>query len=366
MKNKKYVLIDGVHRSGTTLLHRLFDGAKKCLVSPSEDGIVRGVGNFYQEFVSAFEARNFRDLRIALGHTKYWDIERFADAQQIIYTGVNKEERYKEYQIDIDFYKFDSYFRDKMNSLGEWNLENLVDTFFDSLSRNLNELPDIDEATHIIMKTPRSTAAIPLFLKCFDKAYVIYIIRDPRACYTSSRKGNNQLEKKIDTVPIDFIDSWQADIKRILSYEAKYNDKIKIIRYEDLIMDTETVIKEICNHVDLEFHDILLQPTTLGRNWYGDSHFVHQRGLDKDALVRWKEYWEKECRETFCFYLDRKISDRFNYKSEEYSLRDIFFRINNGMVIMWINKIIYKIDKVIRIISSGSMTFMKRFREIVL
>ena len=141
----------------------------------------------------------------------------------------------------------------------------------------------------------------------------------------------------------------QGEIKRILSYEAIYRDKIKIIKYEDLVMDTEAVIKEICSHVDLEFQQILLTPTSIGREWCGDSNFVHQRGIDKDALVRWKEYWEKEPRETFCLYLDRKITNLFKYGSDEHLFRGNIFRKNNALASMRINRFVYKFVKTIKI-----------------
>ena len=87
--------------------------------------------------------------------------------------------------------------------------------------------------------------------------------------------------------PINFIES--------LSYyyffwenKEKILDKNTIlVRYEDLLVNTEENMRRVADHVGVEFTPNLLTPSLRGdASWGGDSAFGGLKGVDKSVLDR--------------------------------------------------------------------------------
>jgi len=357
---KKYVLVDGMYRSGTSVMMRLFDGVPSCLVLPFEDGILRAVYHHKNEFDKTFKTRDFLRLRNCLCHIKYWDLEKVSDREFFSFR-VPKEAAS---QVEFDFKEFDADFKNRMNGLEEWSLENFVDAFFGCVSENINLLPDAETVSHFFMKTPISTPAIPLFLKTFEDAFVIYLIRDPRATYVSVMKFGGKTIPLIDGVPRKHLNNWQKNVKSIMNLTDACKNRIRIVKYEDLITHTEDVMKGLSQFLCLEYSEALCKPTLLGLPWYGYSSHVHrQKGIDEDAAERWKECYDDQIRDAVCFFLDPNIRKRFGYDSGGHQLRNLAFcRIVIRLVIL--RHLSYVSEKVLEGISALDLRIQRLVRRI--
>lgn len=274
--------MDGMMRSGTTLMMNLLDNTPSCLVLPFEDGIIRGIYHHKNEFDKAFQKKDFHLLRNCLFHTKYWVLEKRSDKELFSF----KIPREEAERIHFSFQKFDTEFKYRMNQLEQWNIKNFIDTFLSTVSKNINFLPNFENTSHVFMKTPGSTSAIPLFLDTFEDASVIYMIRDPRASYASLKQYSEENNSTIQDIPLSYLIQWQNNVKLIHDLKEKYKDRVKIVQYENLVSNTEEVMKHVSDFLNIEYHQTLCKPIYLvGIGMVILAILVNNKELIKQQLI---------------------------------------------------------------------------------
>ena len=59
-----------------------------------------------------------------------------------------------------------------------------------------------------------------------------------------------------------------------------------LVRYEDLVTDSERVMRSVADHVGVTFNETLLNPTLQGGSWSGLSAFTKTAGIDPSIVER--------------------------------------------------------------------------------
>jgi hypothetical protein len=82
------------------------------------------------------------------------------------------------------------------------------------------------------------------------------------------------------------IRSWLVTITRIALLQERLGigNGFVVYRYENLVNNTEVVMKSICEKIGLSFHQSLLTTTIAGQVWGGSSHQGRQTGVNKDLI----------------------------------------------------------------------------------
>ena len=118
---------------------------------------------------------------------------------------------------------------------------------------------------------------------------VLYIIRDPRDVVTSALVRFKDEDK--DEGVFDYIEGWQQGyntIKRQL-YNSSNSKRVMILRYEDLILNTEKTIDDLNYFFGLNSITLPNLMTDYGDIWRNNSSFGDMVELfDKKPIGRWK------------------------------------------------------------------------------
>ena len=109
----------------------------------------------------------------------------------------------------------------------------------------------------------------------FSNVKFIVLSRNPKDCFTSRKlselsesltfSGSSLLEFLFANKKSSFI---QFTKFQLLNLE---NNKIFFIRYEDLVLNLEKSMENICEFLNIDYSDSLLMPTTAGAHWGGNS-----------------------------------------------------------------------------------------------
>jgi len=100
-------------------------------------------------------------------------------------------------------------------------------------------------------KNPVYSIYIRRFLKIFPEARFICIIRDYRDNYVSMRKLSDlRLEAPILTLQVY---RWRYVASLFLRCKKQYPDRIRIIRYEDLVTNKSEVLADLCQFIGIPF-----------------------------------------------------------------------------------------------------------------
>lgn len=152
-------------------------------------------------------------------------------------------------------------------------------------------------------KTPRHVYRIDDMLSCFPGAKVLCMVRDPRAVVLSYRDMASP-ERKRRTTPQDGPESartrkrrsydlivmsllWRSTVNQALAARLRHGpDRVKLLRYEDLVDDPRSALAEVARWLDVEFSERMLQVEV------HNSTFVDRgevTGVSSNSVARWRQ-----------------------------------------------------------------------------
>lgn len=155
-------------------------------------------------------------------------------------------------------------------------------------------------------KRPAYYQEVDVLLRLFPDAQIVHIVRDGRANVASL--------KKMPWWPFDSIGSMAAWSQA--EYCARRNqrrlpaDTFHVVRYESLVADPRPVLQELCDFLEEDFHEAMLEPSEVAdvvpdrKTW----HKSLKSGVNTSAVESWRkglEAWELGLMETV---LRRKLT----------------------------------------------------------
>ena len=238
--NKNPIIITGIHRSGTTLLSKIFENNKVFF------GTKKDLNN---------EAIFFQNLNkwLLSSYGISWENPKYIDF------------KIDENRFNMILFKLENILKSRLN-FRYLGLKSLI------IKNNLLE-NDFDWG----WKDPRSIFSLPFWLKLFPKSKVLILVRHPFDVVNSLITRNKYLleediklkDKLSNYMLIPFLnvrnysnlssDMSDFDIgmelydcyyNQLVLMTEKYNSNIKIIKYEDLVLKKENVVLnlfEFCN-----------------------------------------------------------------------------------------------------------------------
>ena len=135
--------------------------------------------------------------------------------------------------------------------------------------------------------------SIPEFLSLFSDAKVIQVYRDPRAVVASWKKSSRNNTDYMGVL-FNCIDNMKS-----CSYYKKYlsPDVYYCIKYEDMLMSPERIVRELCDFIDEKFEPLMIQPEKwnelfdgvyMKRGW--SSHVGEMKeGFDLTRINAWND-----------------------------------------------------------------------------
>jgi len=264
-------LISQVQRSGGTLLSQLFDGHPEVHAHPYELKIGYPKKYFWPQI----------DLN---ADPKKWFLLLFEDIiLEHIQSGYSKSKRDKItypflFLPSLQHKIFDIY----LKSIKEICLRDIFDaymtSYFNAWLNNKNF--SSHNKKYVLAFTARlsvSSENMEAFFGIYPEGRLISLVRDPKNWFPSAArhrpKRYSDLEKGIN----QWLESARASIRN----KEKYGEKVCIIRFEDLITKTESVMRYLSSFLGIEFNDIMLRPTFNGSPIRANTSFE----LEKEKIV---------------------------------------------------------------------------------
>lgn len=111
-------------------------------------------------------------------------------------------------------------------------------------------------------KTPLHTQFTDEIVDLFPSAFVINLVRDPRAVISSAKRNLKNKREGTDFWITDdlqkTIDRWKWEYGLIKKYCSKYPDNTVLLIYEDFVSDPEKHLKVLCERIGLPFEASML------------------------------------------------------------------------------------------------------------
>lgn len=243
------ILVAQVQRSGGTLLSQLFDGHPQLHPHPYEIRIGSPRKYDWPEihldespndwFATLFEAPIVEILRDGYKKGHFSDIHRFVFnpslQRQIFIQTIAKVA--KPTRRDI----FDAY----------------MTSYFNAWLDNQNVLGEKRFISAFVARMNIEATNMTSFFDVYPDGYLISTVRNPVNWFASARKHDEatygDLEKSLEI--------WASSAEANLRNHQTHGERVILIRFEDLIKNTEMVMRHICQRTGLDFHESLLTPS---------------------------------------------------------------------------------------------------------
>jgi hypothetical protein len=169
-------------------------------------------------------------------------------------------------------------------------------------------------------KTPAHLRYVPTLMKWFPDGKVIHMLRDPRAIFISELRRRKELPvtppfKQLRRfiflfklyIMLQTTVVWLESIQRYYKYKRIYPDNYYLLKFEDLVSDSEKHIRQVCDFLGVEFQDKMLEQKVVSRGFQ-----LGRTGFDAEAATRWKKHIDPWINVWFSFWLGKYLRE-FGY-----------------------------------------------------
>jgi hypothetical protein len=277
-------LISQIQRSGGSLLSQLFDGHPE--VHPHPHELMLGYKKKYvwpRLDLNEHPERWFRVLfeNMVIKHTR---------------EGYKKGKEDKEtFPFDFNPFLQKKIFLESVDSAQTLTLRTVFDAYMTSyFGAWLNNQNDTGKKKFITAFTPRLSFKqenMDFFFEVYPDGRLISLIRDPRNWYPSALRHGPKLYGDINQAIL----RWNENAQAMLRNKKLYDERIRLLKFEDLVADTEAVMRYLAKFIDIEFEDILVVPTFNKSPIKAHTSFkVENHGILEGTQSRYKTLTESE------------------------------------------------------------------------
>lgn len=181
---------------------------------------------------------------------------------------------------------------------------------FELMMRVYAERTKPNAPTNLILgeKTPTHLYSVPMLLQWFPHAQIVHTMRDPRAIIVSKlRKVNRNTSragflKRLGHAPQRVLSpianpfevmhtstTWMNAARLHKEYARDYPNNYRLLRFEDLVGDTQAALARIFAFLDIEFSPVLLDEIQVVASSFQAWH-RGANGIDQSSLERWKQH----------------------------------------------------------------------------
>lgn len=302
MSNIPLVILTGHRKSGTSVFHRLFDGVNGINLYPTDLSVLYA---YFPCFTLNGNITN-NELKIRL--------------IQVVKKSLGFVSADNASAIDIE--KFVEIFKLEIDSINLRDKMDVILSIYNAWNKYNNKAVD---SYPFIFKETSQSIYFKDYLDKFPKLKMISIVRDPRDNYAAINAGAADYYSKFGEDDISILGSHinraRMDLLSAKINRENYPESFLAIRFEDLVNDTETVMKNISEFLNIEFSVNMLTPETYGVPYRGNNFDGNKfNGLSNKNIGTWSnrvpdssvkviEYWIGDIMKYWGYGLDFCYSD---------------------------------------------------------
>ena len=207
--------------------------------------------------------------------------------------------------------------------LGSKNIQNPLGVY----ELFLNSTSNQNRAIIACEQTPQNIYYLNEILAFFPEARVINMVRDQRDVLLSQKDKwrrrflgasdiplSEAIRSYINYHPILTSRVWCSSLKQSTKYLE--NDRVSIIKFEKLLEDPDSIVKEICKFLNIEFDSEMLNIPVIGSSTEYDNK--NQLLIDSSKIEKWKKGGLNSAEIYLSQLISNKIMSRFSYDVKKF------------------------------------------------
>ena len=269
-------------RCGGSLLARLFDGHPSVMSMPIEMSYSsRKV--FWDDLDDLCGSRDFHGLVTQL------NLER--SFEKLARKGWITKDIYGKGNIQFDYQAFIDDLCDLLGEQASLTPHVAVDCIYDSFFKHWDDgihNPGLGVKATVNHLSMMCFADPLTFKEYFKPGLIVHPVRDPRAWYSSMKRLFKVENNQRVFLPVSIL-LWAESTIRALVHSRFFGSFYRLMRFEDLIVNSESSMRTLCEPLGIEYDSALIVPTIGGKAWLGNSSTGPLEGVNPRVLDRWKK-----------------------------------------------------------------------------
>lgn len=321
-------MVTGGYACGKGTLLSLLEGHKDILaIAQWHDMLIDTFYNFeslLKKYGKSFRGKDDRIilLRRSLSCQDYPMLEQYSIQKKIAFP--ISVDKYEFLDYNLDFYNQQKDFFEAVYNLDNKNLTMpiLLNLFVKTYIKNYKGI-NIQNPKYFVSASDPGFYQFKELIANYPEIKIIYIKRNWLIPYVT------RLEKLFRNTGENILNMFFTDPRLTGIIEAEhscneisktYPNNFKIIEFKDLIENSAKIIKEVAQFLELEWSDILLRPTYMGKEL--TSQKIIGKVLDTEensSLSKFKIIQIKEAYRNRCEYI---LKENFSASEDYYTIRD--------------------------------------------
>ncbi|MGY8917437.1 MAG: sulfotransferase family protein [Flavobacteriales bacterium] len=161
----------------------------------------------------------------------------------------------------------------------------------------LNTITLENSASISCEQTPKNMYYLEEILSHFPNAMVINLVRDQRDVLLSQKNKwkrkflgasaiplSEAIRSFVNYHPLLMSKVWASSLQHTKKY--KNHNRVKIVKFEELVSNSEETIKKVCSFLDIDFQEEMLSILVIGSSTEADSKLLH---IDSSKIAKWEK-----------------------------------------------------------------------------
>jgi hypothetical protein len=281
----RLVLIGSPRRHGGSLLARLFDGHPDVYAMPLERRFGRPPASPPRRMKN-----HFPDLADCVATR---DVEGVIEQTFLHqYSALRGKHKDTTQAVRFSYPVMRRRFAAMLSEMSDWSRARILDAEVNAFFMTVMAGAVWTGRRRAVVNHCATSVFLPLERVCAElpSTVFVYLARNPFAYYASAKSWRaSQAGDELDSrMPHTWLGQWTHGLEAALGHKQALGDTVLLLRYEDLVRDPRRVMSELSAAVGIDFHEVLLRPTTLGADWGGNSSFGVQNAVSTTSLHTWR------------------------------------------------------------------------------
>lgn len=134
-------------------------------------------------------------------------------------------------------------------------------SYFGAWLNNQNYFGQKQAVTGFTPRLSDDAGNMQRFFEAYPDGRLISVLRNPKNWYPSALRHNAKIKKDKYGEIRQAIDQWLTCARGIARNKSRYAERVCVVRFEDLVQDTERVMRRLADFIGIAFDAILLVPT---------------------------------------------------------------------------------------------------------
>jgi hypothetical protein len=165
-------------------------------------------------------------------------------------------------------------------------------SYFGAWLNNQNSFGEKKCITAFTARLAMNEENMKSFFEIYPDGRLISIIRDPKNWYPSAAKHKPLIYGNIR----ESLKLWGQSAESTHRNKERYGDRVRVLKFEDLICQTEAVMRQLADFLEITFDDCLLVPSFNKHPIRANTSFKDQQrdGIIESTLNRYKSLAREE------------------------------------------------------------------------